>query len=439
VGDGERDRDPLCITEGVTMLHRPWLVSICVLGLCTPAAASNRHSNASVTPEMEQLPQVIAAIERGDFGTTPEDKAMALRGAANFFSPYPGGNGRACATCHSPQDGYSLSPETVEERWQRMQAARRSNPGADDALFRAIDADDGATDFTMLRQRALVKVRVPLPARVRLIEPAPARVATFWRAVPALSGLEHTAPYQQDRSVLTLEDQIRAALRAHMQATDPAPEEFVASVAHFERGLFANSAARRVAAALKAGAAVPDVDPPLSALELHGKERFEFFCGRCHGGAAQVENRESRIFPPHDGSTNPHSINVGVSNPLPAGLTSDIHGPAFDLPTQRFSIDLPTGQAIELASSDPGTVLTDIEALETVAGNQVFNRFDIPQLRGINDTAPYFHDHRAATLEDVLKHYQRFFAFINQVRGLPLPIIPDEDVEPIVAYMRKAF
>lgn len=94
---------------------------------------------------------------------------------------------------------------------------------------------------------------------------------------------------------------------------------------------------------------------------------------------------------------------------------------------------------MNLESSDPGTVLTDARSLETVAGNQVFNRFDIPQLRGINQTAPYFHDHRARTLEEVVVHYQAFFFFINVVRGLPLPLIADEDIAPIVAYMRKAF
>jgi len=237
----------------------------------------------------------------------------------------------------------------------------------------------------------------------------------------------------------TLEDQVRAALVAHMQTSVPPTREFVDSVVQFERGLFANEGARRIATALAANVPAPDVDPPLTALERRGKERFEFFCGDCHGGAAQVENRENRIFPPHDGSTNPHSINVGISNPLPAGLTSEIHGPAFDLPVQTYVVALPGGGTVELMSSDPGTVLTDIEALETVGGNQVFNRFDIPQLRGINATAPYFHDHRAATLADVMRHYQRFFAFINEVRGFPLPKIPDEDVEPIIAYMRKAF
>lgn len=392
----------------------------------------------SQSPELEFLPQVVAAIERGDFGSTPEDKRRARAGAVNFFSPFPGGNGRACATCHNPQDGYSLSPQTVETRWRRLEEALRTDPTADDPLFRPIDADDGKQDYTLLRTRALFKVRVQLPARVRMTDAPQATHVTVSRAVPALSGLQFTPPYQQDRTIATLEEQARAALSAHMEATVAPSAEFLQSIADFERRLFANAGARRVAAALEAGIPLPDPDPPLTPLERYGKNRFDFFCGRCHGGPAQVENRENRIFPPFDGSTNPVSINVGVSNPLPAGLTSAIHGPGFDLPVQRFTIELPTGGSVELLSSDPGTVLTDVHALETVGGNQVFNRFDIPQLRGINDTAPYFHDHRAQSLEDVLRHYQRFFAFINEVRGFPLPKIPDEDVDPIIAYMRKA-
>jgi hypothetical protein len=39
----------------------------------------------------------------------------------------------------------------------------------------------------------------------------------------------------------------------------------------------------------------------------------------------------------------------------------------------------------------------------------------------------------------VVKHYQAFFFFITVVRRLPLPQIPDEDIAPIVAYMKKAF
>jgi cytochrome c peroxidase len=34
------------------------------------------------------------------------------------------------------------------------------------------------------------------------------------------------------------------------------------------------------------------------------------------------------------------------------------------------------------------------------------NSFYAPQLRGLSQTAPYFHDHSAATLDDVLDHYE---------------------------------
>ena len=369
-----------------------------------------------------------------------QTKTQLVQGAINFFRPFPGGNGRACATCHDPRDGFSLSPSRVEARWQDLQRARLVDPGAADPLFRSIDADDGADDFTLLRTRALIKVRVPLPSRVRLTNDPSATHVTLSRAVTPLNMLKHTAPYQQDRSAPTLEAQALAAINQHMEPATQPSQAFLESIAEFQRHLFSSAKVSKLSTAIDRGRPLPDLDPPLSDFEREGKERFNDLCGRCHGGPAQVQNLENRIFPPFDGSTNPVSNNVVVSNPPPLGFPlSPIHGPEFDLATQWFTVDLPNGTSVQLESSDPGTVLTDAASLETVAGNQVFNRFDIPQLRGINQTAPYFHDHRAKTLEEVVVHYQAFFFFINVVRGLPLPLIADEDLAPIVAYMRKAF
>jgi cytochrome c peroxidase len=379
------------------------------------------------------------SLDKANSALLSPDQLKVLKGALNFFLPFPGGNGRSCATCHNPKDGFSLSPKTVEARWQKLQQARRRNPGADDPLFRSLDADDGQQDFTLLRSRALIKVHVPLPNRVRLTDNPTATHVTLSRAVPPLNLLKHTAPYQQDRTARTLEEQALGAVNAHMEPTVQPTQEFLETVAEFQRHLFSSGKAKELSDAIDAGGPVPDIDPPLTAFEQLGKERFNNFCGKCHGGPAQVQNLENRIFPPHDGSTNPVSINVVVSNPPPAGFpVSPVQGPGSDLPTQRYTVDLPNGTSLVLTSSDPGTVLTDVRALETVGGNQVFNRFDIPQLRGINKTGPYFHDHRARTLEDVVKHYQSFFFFINAVRGFPLPQIPDEDIAPIVAYMKKA-
>src|SRR5215212_527716 len=70
------------------------------------------------------------AIVRGAFAFT----ARNLHGLA--------GNGRSCADCHMPQDGFQLSPANAEVRFQNLQARRQWNRRADDPLFRAIDADD---------------------------------------------------------------------------------------------------------------------------------------------------------------------------------------------------------------------------------------------------------------------------------------------------------
>jgi cytochrome c peroxidase len=387
-----------------------------------------------------QLADVLKTIAANEDGLARDAKQTLATGAMNFFRPFPGGNGRACATCHNPRDGFSLAPATVEARWQRLRRARRHDPSATDPLFRPIDADDGREDFSLLRTRALFKVRVPLPSRVRLTDEPDATHVTVSRAVPPLNMLKHTAPYHQDRSAATLEVQALAAVNQHMEPQTPPTRAFLESVAEFQRHIFSSPAIKRLSAAIDAGRRPPDLDPSLTALERHGKTRFDDFCGRCHGGPAQVQNLENRIFPPFDGSTNPASLNIVVSNPPPNGFPpSLLQRPTLDLPTQRFTVDLPNGSSVLLESSDPGTVLTDVHAVETVGGNQVFNRFDIPQLRGINQTAPYFHDHRAKTLEDVVLHYQSFFRFIREVRGFPLPLIPDEDVAPIVAYMKKAF
>jgi cytochrome c peroxidase len=390
----------------------------------------------------DALQEIEGDFARGstiDGSSSGSNRATIVRGAINFFRPFPGGNGRACATCHDPRDGFSLSPIRVEARWQRLQRARLHDPDATDPLFRPIDADDGADDFTLLRTRALFRVRVPLPSRVRLTDDPLAAHVTLSRAVTPLNMLKHTAPYQQDRSAPTLEAQALAAINQHMEPTIPPSQAFLESVAEFQRHIFSSTRVRKLSAAIDRGGPLPNLDPPLTDLEREGKEKFDNFCGQCHGGPAQVRNLENRIFPPFDGSTNPASLNVVVSNPPPIGFpVSPIQGSGLDLPTQRFTVDLPSGTTVVLESSDPGTVLTDVASLETVGGNQVFNRFDIPQLRGINQTAPYFHDHRAKTLEEVVKHYQSFFFFINVVRGLPLPLIPDEDIAPIVAYMKRA-
>ena len=176
------------------------------------------------------------------------------------------------------------------------------------------------TTSRCLRTRALFKVRVPLPSRVRLTDDPLATHVTLSRAVTPLNMLKHTAPYQQDRSAPTLEAQALAAINQHMEPTIQPSQAFLESVAEFQRHIFSSAKVRKLSAAIDRGGPLPNLDPPLTDFEREGKEKFDNFCGHCHGGPAQVQNLENRIFPPFDGSTNPVSINVVVSNPPPQGF-----------------------------------------------------------------------------------------------------------------------
>ncbi len=69
-------------------------------------------------------------------------------------------------------------------------------------------------------------------------------------------------------------------------------------------------------------------------------------------------------------------------------------------------------------STDPGRAL--------ISGHPSdFEAFDVPQLRGIANTAPYFHDNLMATLEDVVDVYSRAILPFTTALELP-PIHPTE-------------
>ena len=62
------------------------------------------------------------------------------------------------------------------------------------------------------------------------------------------------------------------------------------------------------------------------------------------------------------------------------------------------------GSETQALTPDPGLAAT-------TGRRSDLNRFETPQLRAIKHTAPYFHDNSAATLEEVVDHYNMTFGF----------------------------
>jgi cytochrome c peroxidase len=97
-----------------------------------------------------------------------------------------------------------------------------------------------------------------------------------------------------------------------------------------------------------------------------------------------------------------------------------------------------------VTTSDPGRLLLTGQPGDV-------GMMDVTQLRGISGTAPYFHNNSAATLEEVLDHYDAFFrrvARLNPRPNLP-PIISSnglvvdrgfvtaDERAGLLAYLRK--
>ena len=54
-----------------------------------------------------------------------------------------------------------------------------------------------------------------------------------------------------------------------------------------------------------------------------------------------------------------------------------------------------------------------------------FEAFDVPALRGIANTAPYFHDNSAETLRDAVDLYSRFILPFFTMLNLPANLPPE--------------
>ena len=79
-------------------------------------------------------------------------------------------------------------------------------------------------------------------------------------------------------------------------------------------------------------------------------------------------------------------------------------------------------------SSDPGRALLT-GFVGGAAPTDDWQKFDVPGLRGISTTAPYFHNNSAATLEEVVDHYAEFFkrVLVNVAAGAALPPVLTTD------------
>ncbi len=427
------------------------------------------------------------------------------RGKANFHDRTLAGlngNGRACSDCHMPSENFQLTPAAAQARLVMM-----TGTGTDDPLFRAIDANDfringaAAKDFTNLTQSGLVRVTIPLPANVKLLDcgstvPCPASalptsetVADVWRSVPSIFDVKITGPdsggpvsdrgpnrsggYQLDGRIDTLQNQALSALRNHAAVTIDPSTSFLDDLVAFQSTQFSSPSVKVLSDAMAAGTSpLPDPDPVLNALEAAGKAVFNRSCGQCHGNQGGHPSTSTPILQGVAGTPTGliryHDVATACPRPVdtvtPPRFVFQQCSPSQLKNVRTYEITnsgvAPSGTpcggpapqpacVTRVTTSDPGRML--LTGFPTPAGPGDISHFDSPNLRGISRTAPYFHNNTAATLEEVVEHYKQFFKRVMiQAPQAPLlttqpGVVPpvhdrpftDAEVPSLLAYLRK--
>jgi cytochrome c peroxidase len=370
----------------------------------------------------------LAALVLGQGNGAPP--GHALDGKRLFEDATFGGNGRTCETCHSGQTS-TLSPEDVQKLFKH-------NPN--DVLFIHDGSDDGlGGGTTRIRKDATILVTIPLPANVS-IQGSNARSVVLRRGIPTLQNTPALDPVLMlDGRQPSLEAQAAGAIHDHAQAASPSQADLHA-IAEYEKTneFYSSPEMRRFAL----GGPAPELPAGHSASEKRGRRFFEDvppnpadgfkpgLCAHCHSGPLLNQTNEFAkdfIGLPIPKGQRFISINVSEFNDL-------------GNPIQHFVFDPGTPFEFHVDSPDPGrSLITGVSgAFDLFVHNDPttlllnLNAFKISQLRGIRNTAPYFHDNSAKTLEAVAAHYAKFFSFAT---GGAIVLTP-QDQQDIVAFMK---
>lgn len=406
-------------------------------------------------------------------------------GRALFDLPFADTNGRSCSTCHVLDEHTVLTPANVAARLLENPADPLFNridaddPFAPELTFEHLKKGLVRVVLDLPENMDLIDLEGNVVTNAE-------RTIEVWRAVPTVENTAITAPYQYDGRHPTLQDQAQGAITAHSEGPAIARKELDA-IADFQAAQFSSGRARSVAKQLARGVPVeaierPELDMELTPAQARGLDLYHRACEACHGGATTLEVVDRQIhdlafveLKPDgnvlfDTSVQPpvpvllprpddEFLNIGLANLSYLGqigilpqFNSDVALPLYryrfytDGTRATIDVDLPpipvtaSGSPFDLvpALDENGAPIfgpnflpqlfsTDPGRAAITGDPHHFEAFDVPPLRGIANTAPYFHDNSSETLEDVIDVYSRFI--VQFFAPLNLPLVHPPEVE----------
>jgi cytochrome c peroxidase len=383
--------------------------------------------------EIDRLPNNFPIINAA--GTAATFSSAGFVDLGNPFHEPQGSNGRSCESCHLLQSGWSVLPVEVELRFWLTQG--------NDPIFNLLDANSPSADvstlqaryssYSMLRKGLFRRGgNVPANAGYEIIavdDPLGAggsltRFEAFRR--PLATANFHIARnigwHDQNTNGsgdvhAGLVNQATGNITGAQQGAAPAPET-VEAIADYEEGLaFAQQSLFGVGSLTSCGATG---GPENLSAEAPVNARFDLFDawiglvpGSCTTRAAdrkraQIARGQELFNSPNPGGGNCRGCHNAANN------GSNVNGTLFDIGASRPEFREPgmplytVRDKATLAvrqTTDPGRALRSGAWID-------MDKFKTPSLRGAVARAPYFHNGIAATLEDVVTHYEVALGFV---------------------------
>ena len=338
-----------------------------------------------------------------------------------------GGNGRTCRTCHSKKTG-TFSPG---------EALARLIEDPNDPLFLHDGLDGGVSGTTRITEHATVRIEIPLPPGVVLANDPARRSVILNRGTPTTMNTPALDPLlMYDTREPNLLQQAFNAIRDHAENTRQPTALELDLIREFQQTdsrFFSSEALRDFAN----GGPQPQLPPGTTESERRGRAMFDNvpfdprggktrgICNACHSG--------------------PMLNRAAVGNPFglpPGGLRGSIGVSERNLignPVDTFIVTNQDGSVVVINDTpDPGAMLNNPPpavppGVPTPPRSFFANFFKILPLWGVRDTAPYFHDNSAKTLEDVAEHYAFFFLNSPSTRGF---VFTAQDQADVVAFLK---
>jgi cytochrome c peroxidase len=361
---------------------------------------------------------------------------FSTQGAVHLTGEYfqaQGTNGRSCVTCHAPHEAWSLNPGTLRFLF--------NTTGGTHPVFNLLDANNPNMDvstpearraaYSMMLTRGVFR-RGGAPrsdAEWELIAADDphgfanlTRLVHWRRVMPTINFALGSATVNWDGGNNVGTDQhaglINQASRNVIGAQQgpPAPPEVIEDIVAFEESLSTAQSFVLGAGRLDADGARGGPEELSNMTKTAGRfDLFDAWAGHGNPKRAQIY-RGQELF----NNTNPNGRSCsGCHNSANNG--TNINNVLFDIRTASAEARTPDLPLYTFRNKTTGEVrhLTDAGRGNITGLWADLGRFKTPTIRALAARAPYFHNGTAATLKDVVRHYETHlgFVFTNRERA----------------------